>query len=203
MRPCFQGTLLRVLRACAVTFAFCPLCTLGATSVHVRRAFSSCPRGSVQVSSVCKVGLAAGAGTHHCGSQKEAVRGCGFDGMRFPAHTSAVTFLPWFMLVTPSSAPGAMLTHCPCTLQSCPSCMHRGRPSPWYRWALEHTANGCRSGRSPSICKMWTGRGRCSTGQMTMGRCCVLWGTLAGERPLQLGCQVRPYGVMEGVLPEA
>lgn len=45
-------------------------------------------------------------------------------------------------------------------------------------------------------------------GQMTVGHCCVLWGTLARERPLQLGFQVRPYGVTEGmllflVLPEA
>lgn len=34
-----------------------------------------------------------------------------------------------------------------------------------------------------------------------MGHCCVSWGTLAGERPLRLGCQVKPYGVMEGMLP--
>lgn len=51
--------------------------------------------------------------------------GCGFGGMRFPAHTSAVTFLSCFMLVTPSRVPGAVLTHCPYALQSCPLCMHR------------------------------------------------------------------------------
>lgn len=41
-------------------------------------------------------------------------------------------------------------------------------------------------------------------GQMTVGRCCVSWATLAGERPLQLGCQVRACGVAGGmlVLPE-
>lgn len=110
--------------------------------------------------------------------------GCGFGGMRFPAHTSAVTFLSCFMLVTLSRVPGAVLTHCPYALQSCPLHMHQERPSPWCMWALEHTSNRCRSGRSPSICKMWTGRGQYSMGQMTMGLCCVLWATLAGERPL-------------------
>ena len=85
MFPFSQGTLLRVLQACAVTFASCPLCTLGATSVHVQRGSSSCPRGSAQVSSVCKEGLAVWGGMHPCGSQR--------DGMMFPAHTSAVTFL--------------------------------------------------------------------------------------------------------------
>lgn len=94
MSPCSQGTLLRVLRACAVTFASCPLCTLGATSVRVQRASSSCPRESVQVSRVCKVVLAVWDGMHPCGSRRGAIRDCGFREMRFPAHTSAVTFLP-------------------------------------------------------------------------------------------------------------
>lgn len=83
MFPCSQGTLLRVLLACAVTFASCPLCTLGATSVRVQRVSSSCPQESVQVSGVCEVGLAVWGGMHPCGTQSGAIGGYGFGGMRF------------------------------------------------------------------------------------------------------------------------
>lgn len=70
MSLCSQGTLLHVLRACAVTFVSCPLCTLGATSVRVQRASSSCPQGSAQVSRGCEVGLTVWSGMHPCGSQR-------------------------------------------------------------------------------------------------------------------------------------
>lgn len=62
---CSQGIPLLVLRACAVTSASCPLCTLGATSVPVRRASTSCPQGSAQVSRAC---LAARGGMRPCRS---------------------------------------------------------------------------------------------------------------------------------------
>nr|XP_027312581.2 low-density lipoprotein receptor-related protein 8-like [Anas platyrhynchos] len=81
-------------------------------------------------------------------------------------------------------------TSCPRgSVQSCPSPTPQGKPSPWCRWAPGHAADECSSGGSPSSCRTWTGRGRCSTGRMTAGRCCASWGTPGGEKPSRPGCQ--------------
>lgn len=169
---CSQGIPLPARRVCAATSASCPLCTPGAISVPVRRASTSCPRGSVQVS------RAAGCLPALPGAVPHAGRGLG-------------------SCLHPREGAGATLTRCPCAPQSCPSPTPQGKPSPWCRWAPGHAADECSSGGSPSSCRTWTGRGRCSTGRMTAGRCCASWGTPGGEKPSRPGCQVRPHGVTE------
>lgn len=155
MSPCSQGTLLRVLQACAVTFASCPLCNLADTSVHVQRASSSCPQGSAQVSRVCKVGLAIWGRMHPCGSQSEwAVRGCGFGGMRFLAHTSAVTFLPWFML-SPCPLPPGPHSHAafvPCRVVHHVCIREDNLPGAGGPWSTQQTAAGVAGATPPARC---------------------------------------------------